>query len=102
MRVRAAALIFALAAVAAGPGAFAGGHRGGAASFLPVPAPRATQRFQPIPAPRIIVPAKPITQGADCRPACAVQCQRIGCAGLVGSQCLRVRQSCRMACVTHC
>jgi hypothetical protein len=73
------------------------------------PAPRVTPtpRLAPnnVPSPRFgpgpgIV--RPNTYGPNCRSSCGSRCQMISCSGLNTSQCLSVRQRCRMSCSSRC
>jgi hypothetical protein len=91
---------------------------------LPGPAPRAEAaqpKFQAVPAPRVapkpapslrasptprIAPNsgayRPGVPDASCSSSCGSRCQLIGCGGLNVSQCMSIRQNCRLACRSRC
>jgi hypothetical protein len=44
----------------------------------------------------------PAYGGPNCRFTCGSQCQSVSCSGLNTSQCLSIRQRCRMGCRSRC
>lgn len=98
--------LVATAAIAASPykrppaigGPTPGIARPGPAYKMPKPPPMTMPR--PMPSPSITTPRA--VYGPDCRSTCAMQCQRIACGGLNVSQCLSVRQRCRLSCNSSC
>jgi len=52
------------------------------------------------------LPGSPYTRpgiaGPNCRSGCGSRCQLVSCSGLNTSQCLSVRQRCRMSCRSRC
>jgi len=45
---------------------------------------------------------RPNVYGPNCRSSCGSRCQLVSCSGLDTSQCLSVRQRCRMGCSSRC